>query len=313
MAAISLEGVTKEYGDVTAVDDLDLAIDEGEVYGFLGPNGAGKSTTINILLDFVRPTSGDISVLGMDPQADSLAIRRRAGLLPEGFDVYGRLTARQHVEFMIDAKRATDDPDDVMERVGIAHAADRRAGGFSKGMRQRLALGMALVGQPDLIIFDEPSTGLDPNGATEVLEIMREEKARGATIFFSSHILGQIEAVCDRVGIMSNGRLIAEGTIDELRDAVGMHRTVTVSVDALRDDTVGAVEALDSVTEVTARDSRLTVTATRGAETEVYETVRETGAHVETFTSDTGSLRELFAAFTQGASEQTVPEQEGEA
>jgi len=173
MSAIELSGVTKQFGDVTALHDLDLEVQDGEIYGFLGPNGAGKSTTIDILLDFVRPTSGRASVLGMDAQDDSLAIRQRTGVLPDGFHVYDRLTARQHLEFAIESKNATDDPDELLERVGIPDAADRKAGGFSKGMAQRLALAVALVGEPDLIILDEPSTGLDPNGAREMREIIR--------------------------------------------------------------------------------------------------------------------------------------------
>ena len=145
MDAIALRGVTKQFGDVTAVDGLDLAVPEGEVFGFLGPNGAGKSTTINMLLDFVRPTTGTVKVLGRNAQAESVAVRQRTGVLPEGFDVYDRLTGRTHVEFAMESKDVDGDPDRLLERTGIADAADRKAGGYSKGMRQRLALAMALV------------------------------------------------------------------------------------------------------------------------------------------------------------------------
>ncbi|MFW5919808.1 MAG: ABC transporter ATP-binding protein, partial [Halanaeroarchaeum sp.] len=189
MIAIDLGGVTKRYGDVLALDDLDLTIDEGEIFGFLGPNGAGKSTTINILLDFVRPTTGSVEVLGMDARQHSQEIRARTGVLPEGFQVYGRLTGRQHLQFAIESKRVDQDPDAILQRVDLLDAADRKAGGYSKGMKQRLTLAMALVGDPELLILDEPTTGLDPRGAREVREIVRQERDRGATVFFSSHIL----------------------------------------------------------------------------------------------------------------------------
>ena len=201
MPAINVQDVTKQFGGLTALQDLDLAVEDGEIYGFLGPNGAGKSTTIDVVLDYVRPTAGSARVFGHDAREETLAIRDRVGVLPDGYDVVGRMTGREHVDFVVDSKGADDDPDEILERVGIAGAADRVAADYSKGMAQRLVLGMALVGEPDLLILDEPTTGLDPNGARRMREIVREENERGATVFFSSHILEQVEAVCDRVEI----------------------------------------------------------------------------------------------------------------
>ncbi|MFC6755068.1 ABC transporter ATP-binding protein, partial [Halorubrum tibetense] len=159
MTAIELRGVTKEFPGATAVRDLDLTVEEGEVYGFLGPNGAGKSTTIDMLLDLVRPTEGTVTVLGRDARAESVAIRRRTGVLPEGFSVYDRLSGRKHVEFAIRSKEVEADADALLDRVGIREDADRKAGDYSKGMRQRLLLAMALVGEPELLVLDEPATG----------------------------------------------------------------------------------------------------------------------------------------------------------
>src|SRR6056297_4159138 len=150
MSAIQLSSVTKRFDDVEAVRNLDLTVESGEIYGFLGPNGAGKSTTINMLLDFVRPTDGEIRVLGRDVHDESVAVREHLGVLPEGFSVYDRLTGRQHLEFAIESKGADDDPDAILDRVGLSGDGDRKAGGYSKGMAQRLVLGMALVGHPDL-------------------------------------------------------------------------------------------------------------------------------------------------------------------
>lgn len=299
MAAIKISDVTKQFGDVTALQGLDLSVEEGEVYGFLGPNGAGKSTTIDILLDFVRPTSGEATVLGLDAQTDSLEIRGRTGVLPDGFHVYDRLTARQHLEFAIESKDTDDDPDALLERVGIPDAADRKAGGFSKGMAQRLALAVALVGEPDLIILDEPSTGLDPNGAREMRRIIEEEADRGATVFFSSHILEQVEAVCDRVGIIQNGELIAEDTVRGLREAAGTGTQLTVTVGGLTDDVLAAVEAVEGVTSVRREDDRLTVEAETGAKTDVLDAVESAGGEVIDFTTAEASLDDVFASYTE--------------
>ncbi|MFB6071738.1 MAG: ATP-binding cassette domain-containing protein [Halobacterium sp.] len=299
MPAIELSGVTKRFGDVTALRDLDLEVEQGEIYGFLGPNGAGKSTTIDILLDFVRPTSGEARVLDMNAQENSLAIRQRTGVLPDGFHVYERLTARQHLQFAIESKDADDDPDELLERVGIPDAADRKAGGFSKGMAQRLALAISLVGDPDLLILDEPSTGLDPNGAREMREIIQAEADRGATVFFSSHILEQVEAVCDRVGILQDGHLVAEDTIRGLRDAAGTGTVLSVTVAELTPAVVEAVEDVPGVTEVSAELDTLTVRTESAAKTDVLDAVESAGGEVEDFATQEASLDDVFAAYTE--------------
>jgi ABC-2 type transport system ATP-binding protein len=309
MTAIELTGVTKRFGDVVALRDLDLAVEDGEVFGFLGPNGAGKSTTINLLLDFARPTEGRAEILGMDAQRRSQEVRRRTGVLPEGFRTYDRLTGRQHVEFAIDSKEANNDPMDVLERVGIAEAADRKVGGYSKGMTQRLALGMAITGEPELLILDEPSTGLDPNGAREMRELVREERDRGATIFFSSHILEQVEAVCDRIGILRGGELVAEDSVSGLREAAGTAQTLEVTVSRTDEEIVASVRTVEGVSNVTASGDRLSVACDPDAKTRVLERIESEGVTVEDFSTEEASLEELFVSYT--TDEQAASEQRG--
>ncbi|MFC6615642.1 ATP-binding cassette domain-containing protein [Halopenitus salinus] len=300
MTAIDLSGVTKRFGDVTAVEDLDLAVREGEIYGFLGPNGAGKSTTINAILDFVRPSSGSVRVLGHDAQAESVAVRRKTGVLPEGFGVYDRLSGRQHLEFAIDSKEVDADPEAILERVGIAGDADRPAGGYSKGMRQRLALGMALVGEPELLILDEPSSGLDPAGAREMREIVEAEADRGATVFFSSHVLGQVEAVCDRVGILREGRLIAEDSIEGLREAVGGDETLAITVDAATESDLESVRAIEGVASAETDGETVRVSCESGVKTDVIAALEDAGVVVQDFETTEASLEDLFLAYTEG-------------
>ncbi len=305
MTAIELRGVTKQYGEVTAVDELDLTVESGEIYGFLGPNGAGKSTTINVLLDLIAPTAGDASVLGYDAHEEPTAIRERIGVVPEGYDVYDRLSGRKHLQFAIDSKGATDDPDELLARVGLDDAGDRPAGGYSKGMKQRLVLGIALVGSPDLLILDEPTTGLDPNGAQEMREIIRAENERGATVFFSSHILEQVEAVCDRVGIMREGELIAQDTIDGLRDQLGTQTTLVFRLSDVPPDLETTVGGLDGVESVAVDGTEITVEATDDAKGDVLSTIQER-ATVEDFSTEEQSLEDLFVEYTSEPQQATA-------
>ena len=301
MSAIELNGLTKQYGSLTAVQNLNLQIPEGEIFGFLGPNGAGKSTTINMILDFVKPTAGSARVFGMDCQQQSKALKRRIGVLPEGYDVYDRLTGLQHLEFVIDSKGARDDPQELLERVGLATDGDRKAGDYSKGMAQRLTLAMALVGEPDLLILDEPTTGLDPNGARQIREIIREENDRGATVFFSSHILGQVEAVCDRVGILREGDLVADDSIQGLRDAVPGGEVLVVEGNGFTDDVVSTVRAFGGVQTVEVRRTDTVIAIgvdEEASKTAILDGIEETDATVSDFSTEEASLEDLFAAYT---------------
>ena len=300
MTAIELRGVTKEFADVTAVRDLDLTVEEGEVYGFLGPNGAGKSTTIDMLLDLVRPTEGTVRVLGRDATSEGVAIRQRTGVLPDGFSVYDRLSGRQHVEFAVRSKETDDDPDVLLERVGLLDDAERTAGGYSKGMRQRLALAMALVGDPDLLVLDEPSSGLDPAGAKEMREIVRAESERGATVFFSSHVLEQVDAVCDRVGILRDGQLVAQDSVEGLRDAVGGEEKLEIVVEEPSDEAVETVRSVEGVSQVTRDEETLVVSCADDAKTRVIGALEDSGVTVRDFHTREASLEDLFLAYTEG-------------
>jgi ABC-2 type transport system ATP-binding protein len=300
MTAIQISDLHKSFGDVRALRGVDLDVDEGEVFGFLGPNGAGKSTTINILLDFVRADQGEVQVLGNDAREESVEIRDRTGVLPEGFSLYERLTARQHLEFAIESKDADDDPYPLLERVGLEDAIDRKAGGYSTGMKQRLGLAMALVGDPDLLILDEPTSGLDPNGARELRDIVETEVDHGATVFFSSHILGQVEKISDRVGIIRDGELVAVDSIEGLRDNVGGGSTLVVEVDQVPDDVAHKLKSLDGIDTVSVDGNTLRIGCDDDAKTTVIDELEELGSTVQDFSTEEAPLEDLFAAYTEG-------------
>jgi len=313
MEAVVTDGLTKRFGDdVLAVADLDLVVEDGEVFGFLGPNGAGKSTTINMLLDFVRPTEGSATVLGYDARSESERLRERIGVLPEGATLYDRLTGLEHLRWVSRMKGVDVDPYATLDRVGLDHEdGERTVGGYSKGMQQRLGFGMALIGDPDLLILDEPSSGLDPTGMQEMREIIAQEADDGTTVFFSSHILGEVEAVCDRVGIMNGGELVATGTLDALRAELGLGATITLEVDEV--PTIHRLQRLEGVRSVEATDSTITATCVdSSSKIDVVETVAK-HATVEDILSGDTSLEQLFNSYTMGDRSDESASGEGEA
>ena len=222
-AVIETRGLVKRFAEANAVDGIDLDVPAGGVYGFLGPNGAGKTTTIRILAGLLWPTRGSSRIFG-EPVAPGAPVLQRVGSLIERPAFYPYLSAFENLRVFgtahglgpdVLAQRATES----LERVGLTAVAKRKAGGFSTGMRQRLALATALIGRPELVILDEPTNGLDPNGVVDVRELIARLAADGTTIFLSSHVLPEVEQLCDRVAILRAGRIVAEGPTGDLLGA----------------------------------------------------------------------------------------------
>jgi ABC-2 type transport system ATP-binding protein len=217
--AIRTQELTKRYGSINALAGLTMTIPRGDIFGFLGPNGAGKTTAVKLLLGLTPPTSGDAEVLGA-PIGDREALRR-VGYLPELFRYQLWLTAREvlalHCELAgVDRAAWQREIEDALAVVGLSDRGSGRVGTFSKGMQQRLGLGVALLGAPDLVVLDEPTSALDPVGRHDVREIIRALGERGTTVFLNSHLLGEVEQVCERVAIVDHGKVVAEGTLDQL-------------------------------------------------------------------------------------------------
>lgn len=252
--SIRATDLTKLYGDRPVVDHLNLEISPGEIFGLLGPNGAGKTTTILMLLGLIEPTSGQLEILGRDPRRHPLEVKRMVGFLPDAVGFYDTMTGRENLRFTARLNGVTDpEPslDDLLERVGLASAADQLAGEYSRGMKQRLGLADALVKSPSVLILDEPTTAIDPEGVAEMLSLIRHLATDdNVTVLLSSHLLHQVQAVCDRVAIFVKGLVVAQGPPHELAvEAEGPARVefrIGGDSEAARDK-LAALDTIDDV------------------------------------------------------------------
>ena len=223
-AVIETRELTKVYGRHKAVDSLTFEVEPGEIFGFLGPNGAGKTTTILMLLGLTEPTSGSSRVLGFDPVREPLKVKQRVGCMPEDVGFYHDMTARENLAYVARLNRLPESEaktriDRALEKVKLADEADKLLGAYSRGMRQRLGIAEVLIKNPRLVILDEPTLGLDPEGINSMLEFVRSlSREEEISVLLCSHLLQQAQEVCDRVGILNEGKLVAKGTIEELAD-----------------------------------------------------------------------------------------------
>ncbi len=227
---IQMEGLTHHYGDVVAVQDLTLEVQHGEIFGFLGPNGAGKTTTIRTLLDFIRPTAGSAMILGMDVRVDSVAIHQRIGYLPSELKLWDNWTGEQYIRWLERVREQTlmNEAQSLAEQLDYDLA--RSLKGLSTGMRRKMGLIVALVHKPELLILDEPTTGLDPLMQNVFHEMMRMARQEGRTVFLSSHNLPEVEAICDRVGIIREGKLEAVESVERLTHVTFRWMTLTMDM-----------------------------------------------------------------------------------
>ncbi len=304
MTALAVRGLRKHYDEIDAVDGLDLTVGSGELYGFLGPNGAGKTTTIRMALGLIMPTAGEVEVLGERVRRGSPPPLERVGALVEEPAFWRFLSGRRNLEYMARAGGSGADTrarlgrvDDVLARVGLTDAADKRVKAYSQGMRQRLGIALALLGEPELLLLDEPTNGLDPSGMREVRELLRGLADAGTTVFVSSHLLAEVEAVCDRVGVMARGRLVAEGPPGTLRGAATRHRLEV-------DDPPRALEVVQAMPGVTAEATPggVLVRLADGADpADVNAALVAAGIRVRALVPERDSLEDAFFSLVEGA------------
>lgn len=309
MNAIETHGLTRDYGKVVAVKDLSLSVKPGTVYGFLGPNGAGKSTTIHMLMGFIKPTSGSASVMGYDIKTQHYEIRKIAGYLPERAAFYDDMSGRGNLEYfgkLIGIEDVEERALELLKLVGLEGRGEDRVKAYSHGMRQRLGIAIALLGNPKLLILDEPTTGLDPQGSHDIRELIKKLKGENVTIFLSSHILHEVQEVSDVVGIIKDGRLIVEQPISEfLRSMEGGKSIVQVTASNFDDSHVELLKRIKGVCGVSRNDGRVEVVVDDPALAEdINIALVNAGCRVRGLTEVMPTLEDAFLKVTANGKEE---------
>ncbi len=262
---IETKGLTKNYGNLAALVDLDLKINDGDIFGFIGPNGAGKTTTMRILATLLEPTRGQAFIEGLDVTKNGKKVRSVIGYMPDFMGVYDDLKAFEYLEFFaaafgIERKKRKSIVEGVLELTDLRSKLNVSVDSLSRGMQQRLGVARVLIHDPKVLILDEPASGLDPRARIEIRELLRELKRMGKTIMISSHILSELEEICDRVGIIEHGRLVFSGTMEEIRQRMGVQSKVRVRVGGARERAVELLSGLPQIQEVKVTGAYIAVT-----------------------------------------------------
>ena len=311
---LETKGLTKRYGDFVAVDNLNLAIRKGEVFGLLGPNGAGKTTTILMLLGLTEPTKGSVRVLGFDPVRQPLSVKARVGYMPDQVGFYDELTARENLIYIAKLNGIPRDQlksrvEAAIERVHLTDVIDKRAGTFSRGMRQRLGLADVLIKNPQLIIMDEPTQGLDPELAHEFLGLIQSLKEEGTTILLSSHLLHQVQAICDQVGLFSRGCMVVQGTVPELaRKVLGGAYRVQIQADGPASKLKKALQNLRDVNQVNVTHGVFEIEAQNDVRADAAEAVIKAGGRLQGLNVESQSLDDIYTRYFEEVNHATLNE-----
>ncbi|MBU0702800.1 MAG: ABC transporter ATP-binding protein [Chloroflexi bacterium] len=308
---IEVKGLTKRYGRLAALKELDLTVEEGAIFGFVGPNGAGKTTTMRILATLLRPTSGEAWVAGHSVHKERREVRRAIGYMPDFFGVYGDMKVWEYLDFFaacyeIPAETRRRLTGDLLELVDLAHRREDYVDALSRGMKQRLCLARSLAHDPRLLILDEPASGLDPRARVEIRELLRELQAMGKTIFVSSHILSEIGEICTHIAIIEAGELVATGTLAEMRQLIRAQRVVRVGLtERVEEAQVWLAERPDvaDVEPVTGNGEGNLLVTFAGDDEGLVRLLSElvgAGFPVVMFREEAGDLEDVFMRLTKG-------------
>ena len=295
---VEVRGLVKEYGQLRAVDGVDITINEGDVYGYLGPNGAGKTTSLRMMLGLITPTAGTVRLFGRNPIETVHALEGVAGFV-EAPTFYPYMTGRRNLELLaaFDGAGASERIDEALHTVELADRAGDRVGGYSHGMRQRLGIAGALLRSPKLLLLDEPATGLDPAGMRDMRLLIRRLADHGMTVVLSSHLLAEVEELCNRVAIVRSGRIVYEGLISELKRGAGaVYRLATTDDERA----IAICRAQPGISEVRIEHGHICFTADEPAVAELSQALVEAGALIHALAPQTVTLEDLFFSLTEG-------------
>ncbi|MEB3101009.1 ABC transporter ATP-binding protein [Ferviditalea candida] len=305
---IELVSLTKTYGLHTAVDQLTLSIRKGEIFGLLGPNGAGKSTTILMMLGLTEPTSGQVRVLGIDSTRQPINVKKKVGYLPDDVGFYEDLTGLENLIYTarlnrIGVTEAHRRAESLLARVGLSEAAHKKAGAYSRGMRQRLGLADVLIKQPEIIILDEPTLGIDPEGVRELLDlIQRLSRNDGITVLLSSHHLHQVQQICDRVGLFVQGKLLAEGSIETLAAKLQLDKFVTLElgVKPLTEELLRSLQNMPEILRIELRNGLLQLGCTQDITGVLAKMIFDSGSTLVHLHKKQIGLDEIYHRYFEG-------------
>lgn len=264
MKVIEIRDLVKKYGNNIAVDNINLSIDEGEIYGLLGPNGAGKSTTINMLCYLLKPNSGSLKIFGVDVQEHNMDVKKKIGLVPQNVAVYKDFTAYENVKFFgelygLRGNKLKESVNKALEFVGLLDVAKDQAKSFSGGMVRRLNIACAIVHEPKLIIMDEPTVGIDPQSRNHILNAVKTLNKNGTTIIYTTHYMEEAENLCSKIGIIDKGKIIVEGSTDELKSMVSDKKTLQIRVDDVYKLEIENIKKIKGVSEIIIDQNCLTI------------------------------------------------------
>lgn len=308
-AVIETHNLTKRYRDLVAVNELNLKVEEGEIFGFLGPNGAGKTTTILMLLGLSEPTAGHVLVYGFDPTRQALEVKKRVGYLPENPGFYEDLSARENLLYIARLNRIRRGEADrriaqVLDQVGLANDGHRLVKEFSRGMKQRLGIAEVLVKEAKVAILDEPTMGIDPDGVNRMLELITGlSREQGITILLSSHLLHQVQQICHRVGIIVKGRMIVQGELDQLGSAIlkGRQWNFLIQVDGRADALENDLRSLSGVEEIEQRSGGWFLRCTKDVRPAVVSLLGKKGLTLLQLRSEDPTLEEIYLKYFREA------------
>ncbi len=300
MSIIKIRGLEKKFNGFKAVSGLDLDVKEGEIYGFLGPNGAGKTTTIRIMIGLMKGEKGTIEIDGYDVKKKGKKVRQRLGYLPEKVSFYGNLTVSENLEFLCEVKGCSkSEIDRILKDFKFEEQRSKKCKHLSKGMTQRLGIAQTLIGKPDLLILDEPTAGLDPNIRRWIKDKILSLKDKGKTIFLSSHVLSEVQELCDRVGILNEGSMLAEDDVETLGDKLSLKDRLELRFEPL-DKGLEIVNNLDYVERARVEDSKLVLYCSAEKKMSVIRKFLDEGMEITNFSVKEPDLEEVFVRLTAG-------------
>lgn len=264
MKVIEIKDLVKKYGDLVAVDNISLSIEEGEIYGLLGPNGAGKSTLISVLCSLLHPTSGSVKILGEDVKKNRKEVKRQLGLVPQSIAVYNNFTAYENVKLFgelygLRGAELKASVERALEFVGLQDVKNKKAESYSGGMLRRLNIACAIVHEPKIIIMDEPTVGIDPQSRNHILAAVKKLNKKGTTVIYTTHYMEEVEAICSKIAIVDKGKVIVEGSKEELKDMINDKRSLSVKVDDRYKIDLKDIEGIKGVSEVLVKENEFTI------------------------------------------------------